>query len=419
MKIEEIKAREILDSRGNPTVATSCLLTDGSYATASVPSGASTGGDEAVELRDNDKGRFFGMGVLSAVSSVNDKISSVIEGMDAKDQKKIDKTLCELDSSLGKENLGANAILSVSIAVAKSQAISDELELFEYLSVKYKKIHGGKYTLPTPMFNILNGGKHAKNNVDIQETMVVPTMKKTFAEKLRAGSEVYQTLKNQLVSEGLSVGLGDEGGFAPDLRTNEDTFKEIERAISRAGYSKKGVRIAVDMAADSIYNKKTKTYHFKGEGRDLDSGRMTKLLKSWAEKYSLLSVEDGLYEKDPHWAELTKTLKPTLSIGDDLLTTNPEKIKEAANKKLAHGVIIKPNQIGTLTETLEAVRIAQKNKFKVIVSHRSGDTNDSFIADLAVAVGADFIKSGAPARSERLAKYNRLLEIEEIINERS
>lgn len=418
MKIEKISAIEILDSRGNPTVETTCVLSDGSLARASVPSGASTGKDEAAELRDNDKDRFLGMGVLSAVACVNEKIAPVITGLDAKDQKKIDKTLCELDGSVGKENLGANAILSVSIACAKAQAVSDEMELYEYLSVKYKKIHGGKYSLPTPMFNILNGGKHAKNSVDVQETMVVPTIRKSFAEKLRAGSEVYHTLRSVLTSEGLSVGLGDEGGFAPDLRTNEDVFKMVSRAISEAGYSRSMVRISVDVAADSLYNPKTKTYGFKGDSHDVDSARMIKILKGWAEKYNFLSVEDGLYEKDPHWAELTRELKPALSIGDDLLTTNPEKIKRAAREKIANGVIIKPNQIGTLTETLEAVRIAQKNKFKVIVSHRSGDTTDSFIADLAVAVGAEYIKAGAPARSERLAKYNRLLLVEEILNER-
>lgn len=416
MKIEKITAREILDSRGKPTVAASCELSDGSVAEASVPSGASTGTEEAHELRDNDLGRYGGSGVLNAVSNVCDVISPELIGMDARDQLKIDKKLCHIDATPNKSYLGANAILAVSVAVAKAQALSDGLELFEYFRVKYKGAHGKNYRLPTPMFNILNGGKHAENNVDIQETMIVPVGQKTFSKKLRAGAEIYQTLRNELISEGHAVGLGDEGGFAPDLKSNEDVFKYVERAIKETGYSLGSVRIATDIAADSFYHEKTKTYKLEGGARDLDSKRMILLIAKWVKTFNLISVEDGLFEKDPSWTELTLKIKPAYSIGDDLLVTNPAKIKLAARKKMANGVIIKPNQIGTLSETFEAIKIAQKNKFKVIVSHRSGETSDSFIADLAVAVGADFIKSGAPARSERLAKYNRLLKIEELIS---
>jgi len=416
LKIIEITAREILDSRGNPTVAASCILRDGSFAEVGVPSGASTGEKEAVELRDKDSRRFQGLGVLSAVNSVNEKIAPAITGLDAKNQTLIDRTLCELDGSDNKENLGANAILAVSLAVAKAQAISDELELFEYLKVKYNKIHGGKYKLPTPMFNVLNGGKHAENNIDIQETMIVPVGPKTFFKKLQAGSEIYHTLKNNLLSEGYFVGLGDEGGFAPDFKNNEEVFKAVSKAIADAGYKESSIRISLDVAADSLYNKKTKTYQLLGESKDLDSRRMIILLQKWNKKYNFLSIEDGLFENDSKWPELTATIKPTFSVGDDLLVTNSQKIGLAAKNNLANGVIIKPNQVGTLTETLKAIKVAQSNRFKIIISHRSGETTDSFIADLAVAVGADYIKAGAPARSERLSKYNRLAKIEEVLN---
>jgi enolase len=416
MKISSIKAREILDSRGKPTIAASCELTDGSIAEASVPSGASTGTEEAHELRDGDKKRYGGDGVLKAVSNVNDLIAPEILGFDARDQVKIDKKLCRIDGTPNKSYLGANAILAVSLAVAKAQALSDKLELFEYLAVKYRGAHGKNYKLPTPMFNILNGGKHADNNVDIQETMIVPTGPKSFAAKLRAGAEVYQTLRNELLLEGFPVGLGDEGGFAPNFKSNEETFRYIKKAIKETNYSLKSIRISTDIAADSFYSEKSKTYTLNGEGKNLDSGRMILLISRWVKNYDLLSVEDGLFEKDPNWAKLTASIKPSYSIGDDLLVTNSDKIQKAAKNKEANGVIIKANQIGTVTETLGAIKVAQKNKFKVIVSHRSGETSDSFIADLAVATGADFIKSGAPARSERLAKYNRLLKIEEMLS---
>lgn len=415
MKIEKITAREILDSRGNPTVAATVYLTDGVAAEASVPSGASTGGGEALELRDKDKKRFLGQGELGAVSNVEKLIAPALAGCDAKDQAGIDKIICELDGTPNKKKLGANATLAVSLAVARAQAVSDELELYEYLSVKYRGSFGKKYTLPTPMFNILNGGKHASNNIDIQEAMVVPVGPKNFAEKLRAGVEIYHTLKEGLVADGFEVGLGDEGGFAPELQDNEAVLKYLAGAITAAGYRSEKVRISLDVAADSLYNPKTKTYILEGGHKGLDASRFIKILAGWAKKYRLFSVEDGLSETDPKWAILTTSIAPALSIGDDLFVTHADKIIEGAKKKLADGVIVKPNQVGTLTETFAAVKAAQKNNFKVIVSHRSGETEDSFIADLAVAVGADFIKAGAPARSERLAKYNRLLKIEELI----
>lgn len=419
MKIKEIRAREILDSRGKPTVAASCELSDGVLAEASVPSGASTGKEEAYELRDGDKKRFFGMGVLSAVSNIEELIAPELVGMEARDQSGIDQRMCKLDGTKNKDYLGANAILAVSLAVARAQAVSDEVELFEYLATKFQGSRDGYGKIPAPMFNILNGGKHADNNIDIQETMIVPLGPKSFAAKLRAGAEIYQSLRNELISEGYEVGLGDEGGFAPSLRTNEDVFRWAERAVREAGYKTSSVRLSTDIAADSFYDKKSKTYRLESDGRDLDSKRMISLIAGWVRSFNLLSVEDGLYEDDPNWNELTTKIKPAYSVGDDLLVTDQEKIEQAAEKKLANGVIIKLNQVGTLSEALEAIRMAQKKNFKVIVSHRSGETSDPFIADLAVAVGANFIKSGAPARSERLSKYNRLLKIEELIDNKS
>lgn len=412
MKITKVSAREVLDSRGNPTIAATCELSDGSLSEASVPSGASTGKEEAKELRDGDKKYFNGLGVKKAVKNVNKIIAPKIVGLDARNQKKLDQFLCEIDGTPDKSRLGANAILAVSVSAAKAQAISDHLDLYQYLAVKYWGIFKKRYALPTPMFNIINGGKHARNNIDIQETMIVPTAFKSFAKKMQAGSEIYHTLKKILELDGYFVGLGDEGGFAPNFADDEKVFFYIRKAIRESGYRTTNVRISLDIAADSLYSSKTKTYNFVGEKKDFDSERMIKRFKRWAQTYSLLSIEDGLYEKDPLWPKLTAEIKPTISVGDDLLVTNYEKIKEAAKTKKANGVIIKPNQTGTLTETFKAIREAQKAKMKVIVSHRSGETEDSFIADLAVAVGADFIKSGAPARSERLAKYNRLLKIE-------
>jgi enolase len=415
MKIQNITAREILDSRGNPTLSTTALLSDGVIAEASVPSGASTGKGEAVELRDKNRGRFMGMGELSAMSNVNNVIGPALRGYESTNQEEIDNLMIELDGTKDKGNLGANAILSVSLAVARATAVSEGLELYEYLSLLYTGEKECKYQIPTPMFNVLNGGKHAENNVDIQETMIVPTEFKTFAEKLRAGSEIYHILKSTLASSGKKTGLGDEGGFAPDVAKNEEVFTCIKQAIKESGYTGKKVRLSIDLAATELYaNNK---YQFINSGKSLTSQELINTLIGWSKDHNLLSIEDGLAENDSYWKDLTKKISPTLTIGDDLFTTNPEKIELGAKEKIASGVIIKPNQIGTLTETFEAIRKAKEGKLKVIISHRSGETEDSFIADLSVGVGADYIKSGAPARSERLAKYNRLCRIEEEITE--
>jgi enolase len=416
MKIKCINAREILDSRGNPTLATTVELEDGVIAEASVPSGASTGTNEAVELRDTKNNRFMGMGVLSAVGSVNNVIGRALLGEDAADQKKIDETMCSLDGSKNKGNLGANAILSVSLAVARAQAISEGVELFEYLSRLYTGKKQSKFKLPTPMFNVLNGGKHAQNNIDIQETMIVPIGLNSFEQKLRAGSEIYHTLKNILASEGFTTGLGDEGGFTPDFEHNEMVFSYIARAIKEAGYTTEKVRISIDFATSELAAK-SGGYFLKNEDKNYSSEGLIAKISDWGKKYSLYSVEDGLSENDSNWKELTEKIAPSIAIGDDLFTTDPEKIERGAKEGLAEGVIIKPNQIGTLSETMEAVRKAQAGKMIVIISHRSGETEDSFIADLAVAVSADYIKGGAPARSERLAKYNRLCKIEDVVKE--
>jgi enolase len=417
MKIQSIQAREILDSRGNPTVSATVELLDGVIAEASVPSGASTGSNENTELRDNDTARFGGQGELKAVKNVNIEIAQALIGMDAADQASIDKKMIDLDGTKNKAKLGANAILAVSLATARAQAISSGVELFEYLSLVFSGKKKTNYTLPSPMFNILNGGKHADNNVDIQEIMVVPVGFPGFEEKLRAGSEIDHVLKTELSKAGLSTGLGDEGGFAPDLKDNESAIQEVASAIADSGYSPKKVRISLDIAASEVYDEKKSVYLLQKKTKSSGPDAFIKKISTWVKKYDLLSVEDGLWEKDMNWPKLKKAIAPAIAIGDDLFTTNPERISEGIDKNWAGGVIIKPNQIGTLTETLEAIRRAQAGNLSVIVSHRSGETDDSFIADLAVAVGAEYIKSGAPVRGERLAKYNRLTEIEDYIAE--
>lgn len=416
MKIHRIEAREILDSRGNPTVSAVCELENGVIAEASVPSGASTGEKEAKELRDNDSKRFGGQGVLTAVGIINNTISPELIGFSAFDQEGVDKKLIEIDGSDNFERIGANSSLAVSMAVARAAAVYEGVELFEYLRGIFNK-NNEEFSCPMPMFNILNGGKHAGNKLDIQETMIVPMGFKSFEEKLRAGSEIYQALKHSLLNEGLDIGLGDEGGFAPDFKSNQAPMVWAQKAIEVAGYDLEKVRISVDIAAGSFFDEKSEKYRFELEKTQLDSSEMIKKISSWVKKFNLFSVEDGLFEDDTSWKLLTAAIAPAVSIGDDLFVTHAEKIELGAKEKMANGVIIKPNQVGTISQTLEAVRVAQTNGLKVVVSHRSGETEDSFIADLAVAVGADFIKSGAPARSERLAKYNRLCQIEDIINE--
>ena len=404
---------EVLDSRGNPTVQTTVWAGDVS-ATASVPSGASTGVHEALELRDGDKKRYGGKGVLKACKHVNEKIFKALKGMSAGDQELIDRAMLDLDGTDNKAKLGANAILSVSLATARLAAKLKNQELFEYLAVTY----GYELkNLPTPFFNVINGGAHADSGLDIQEFFIIP-LKGNFATKLRMGAEVFHTLKSQLAAQKLTTAVGDEGGFAPKLSSNEDALKQLETAIKTAGY-KLGADFALgmDAAASEFFNTKTGTYELKASKISAKSTNIYQTNKKWLSKYPILAIEDGCAEDDfLGWKFLTQNLgSQTLLIGDDLFVTNPVRIQMGITQKIANAVLIKVNQIGTLTETLAAIKLAQKNKYKVVISHRSGETSDSFISDLAVAVNADYIKTGAPSRGERLAKYNRLLEIEELI----
>ncbi len=408
MFIEEVLAREILDSRGNPTVQVSVLLDDGEVGVAAVPSGASTGAHEAVELRDGDPRRYGGKGVLKAVGNVNREISGRLHGIPATEQRVIDRLLCELDGTPNKGRLGANAILGVSLAVARAAASSLGLPLYRYL--------GGPAAcrLPVPMFNILNGGKHAADSTDFQEFMVMPVGAESFSEGLRMGVEVYQSLKAVLHDRGLVTSVGDEGGFAPSLPGNEAAVEVVLEAIERAGYRPgEDAVIALDPASSELF--KNGKYVMAKEGRILTSADMVKHWAGWVEKYPISSIEDGLAEDDwEGWTALVEQLGEKAQIvGDDLLVTNTERIRRGIALKAANSVLVKLNQIGTLTETLEAVETAQRAGWTAVISHRSGETEDTFIADLVVATGAGQIKTGAPARSERTAKYNRLLEIEE------
>lgn len=407
MHIESIGAREILDSRGNPTLQVAVALDDGAIGEACVPSGASTGAHEAVELRDGDKKRYGGKGVLKAVRNVMTEILEALEGMDATDQRAVDRVLCEVDGTPNKGRLGANALLGVSMATAVAAADSVGLPLYRYL--------GGPSAnrLPVPMFNILNGGKHAENSTDFQEFMVMPVGADTFSNGLRAGVEIYQALKAILHDRGLSTTVGDEGGFAPSLPGNEDAVQVVLEAISRAGYKAgEDIVIALDPAATELFE--DGKYNLAREGRVLTSAEMAAHWSSWVAKYPIRSIEDGLSEDDwEGWASLVAASGEQCQlVGDDLLVTNPERIRRAIAEKAANSVLVKLNQIGTLTETFEAIETAQRAGWTAIISHRSGETEDTFIADLAVATGAGQIKTGAPARSERTAKYNRLLAIE-------
>lgn len=413
LAIEKIEALEVLDSRGNPTVQVEVVTEGGFTGMALVPSGASTGSFEAVELRDHDEKRFMGKGVMSAVSNVNKKIAKKLEGENVYDQIRIDKLLIELDGTQNKSRLGANAILGVSIGVARAAANSLGLSLYQYLG----GISGQE--LPVPMMNILNGGKHASNNLNIQEFMIVPLSTTSFQKRLQIGVEIYHTLRKLLLKKGYSVGVGDEGGFAPDLENEEAAIENLIEAIQKAGYKPgEEVGIALDVASSEMqaeakllgkegyYFWKTKVYKTKEE--------MIEYLVELTEKYPIISIEDGLSEEDwEGWKRLTKKLGNTIQlVGDDLFVTNPERLKKGIKQKAANSILIKPNQIGTLTETLDAIRMAKKAGYRTIISHRSGETEDTSIADIAVATNAGQIKTGAPCRSERVAKYNRLLNIE-------
>ncbi len=413
--IEIVDAREILDSRGNPTIEVDVVLGDGSVGRAAVPSGASTGAHEAVELRDGDAARFGGKGVLTAVDNVTDTIGPAIYGLDAADQAGLDAVLRELDGTPNKATLGANAILGVSLAAAHAAAAAHDLSLFRYLGGV------GARVLPVPMFNILNGGKHAQDSTDFQEFMVMPVGSDTFSEALRAGAEIFAALRTILHDEGHATGQGDEGGFAPSLDSNEAAVEVILRAIEKAGYRPgEDIAIALDPATTELVEEGSGSdgaetrYVLAREGRTLGSGELIDLWADWAGRFPIVSIEDGLAEDDwAGWAELTRRLGDRVQlVGDDLLVTNTERLGRAIDDAAANSILIKLNQIGTLTETIEAIELARRAGWTAIVSHRSGETEDTTIADLVVAMGTGQIKTGAPSRSERVAKYNRLLRIE-------
>jgi len=408
--ITDIYAREILDSRGNPTVEVEVVLDDGSFGRAAVPSGASTGAFEAVELRDVDSARYLGKGVQGAVDNVNDIIAEELVGMDASDQRSIDAELLALDGTPNKGKLGANAILGVSLAVARAASESTELTLYSYIG------GANAHVIPVPMMNILNGGVHADNNVDLQEFMVMPVGASTFAEGLRWCAEIYHTLRKVLHDRKLGTAVGDEGGFAPNLESNEAALAIIVEAIQKAGYAPgEQVRIALDPASTEFYDAERGVYVLAGEGRELTSEQMVAFYEDLAERYPIVSLEDGMAEEDwDGWKLLTERLgKKIQLVGDDLFVTNTERLRRGIDMGVATSILIKLNQIGTLTETLETIEMAKQAGYTCVISHRSGETEDTTIADLAVAVNAGQIKTGAPARSDRVAKYNQLLRIEE------
>jgi len=406
--IVRIQGREILDSRGNPTVEVDVVLEAGDIGRAAVPSGASTGAHEAVELRDGDKSRYGGKGVRKAVGHVNQEIAAALRGAEASDQRGIDERLINLDGTANKSRLGANAVLGVSLAVARAAALAAGQPLYRYLA------GDGELLLPVPMMNILNGGKHAQTKVDFQEFMVVPAGAPSYAEGLRWGAEVFHALKQTLHERGLSTGQGDEGGCAPELEANEDAMTLLVQAIERSGHQPgKEVFIALDPAASELY--RDGRYELTGEGRTLQAQEMVALWESWVERYPVISIEDGLAEDDwDGWRTLTAQLGKRLQlVGDDIFVTNVVRLRHGIEGGIANSILIKLNQIGTLTETLETMATARRAGYSTVISHRSGETEDTFIADLAVATGAGQIKTGAPSRSERVAKYNRLLQIEE------
>jgi len=413
--IIDVLAREILDSRGNPTVEVDVLLEDGTMSRAAVPSGASTGAYEAVELRDGDKKRYLGKGVLNAVENVNKIIAPEILGMDALDQIGIDRAMIELDGTPNKAKLGANAILGVSMAVAKAAAAAAGLTLYQYLGGANAK------ELPVPMMNILNGGKHADNNVDIQEFMVLPVGATSFAEALRMGTEIYHSLKKVLGGRKLATAVGDEGGFAPNLASNEEALKVIIEAIENAGYKPgEQVMLGLDVAATELF-KTDGNYHLEGEGVVKTSAEMVEYYSQLVEKYPIISIEDGMSEDDwDGWKLLTERLGSKVQlVGDDLFVTNVERLSRGIAARTANAILVKVNQIGTLTETFDTIEMAKRAGYTCIISHRSGETEDATIADIAVAVNAGQIKTGAPARTDRVAKYNQLLRIEEQLDDLS
>jgi enolase len=408
--IVDIHARQILDSRGNPTIEVDCTLADGSFGRAAVPSGASTGIHEALELRDKNEEVYLGKGVTKAVDNVNEELADEICGMDALDQTALDQRMIELDGTENKSKLGANAILGVSLAAAHAAADCAGLPLFRYLGGVSARV------VPAPMMNILNGGQHADNDVDVQEFMIMPLGVDSFSEAIRCGCEVFHNLKKVLHDKKKSTNVGDEGGFAPDLASNVEALRVIQEAVKKAGYKLgKHVFIALDAAASSFYDEKKKLY--KVEGREIDSAALVDLLASWVEPYHIVSIEDGLAEDDwDGWKIMTKKLGGKIQlVGDDLFVTNTKRLQQGIDLGVTNSILIKVNQIGTLTETIEAVNLARRNNMTAIISHRSGETEDATIADLAVALGTGQIKTGSASRTDRMAKYNQLLRIEEML----
>lgn len=410
--ITNIYAREVLDSRGNPTVEVEVWTENDSFGRALVPSGASTGAFEAVELRDEDKSRYMGKGVLKAVDNVNNIIAEQIIGMDVFFQEDIDRIMIDLDGTPNKAKLGANAILGVSVAVAKAAANELGLPLYQYIGGINAKV------LPVPMLNILNGGDHADNNVDIQEFMIMPVKAENFKEAMRIGTEIFHNLRLVLKSKGLNTSVGDEGGFAPDLSSNEEALKTIVEAIEKAGYKPgEEIKLALDVAATEMYDKEKKLYNLKGEGRTLNIEEIIDYYEDLVDKYPIISIEDGLDEDDwDGWKLLTERLGKRIQlVGDDLFVTNTERLEKGIELGISNSILIKLNQIGTLTETLDTIEMAKNNGFTVVISHRSGETEDTTIADLAVAINAGQIKTGAPSRTDRVAKYNQLMRIEDML----
>ncbi len=420
-RIKNIVGREILDSRGNPTVEVDVILTDNTIGRAAVPSGASTGEKEALELRDGDKKRYLGKGVLKAVKNVNTILAKKLKGMDVTKQQLIDETMLKLDGTEFKSNLGANAILGVSLAVCRAAAGSYDLPLYEYIRKTYSVVKEKKYVLPVPMMNILNGGAHADNNVDLQEFMVVPAGAKSFKESLRYGAEVFHNLKQVLKTKGYNTAVGDEGGFAPNLKSNSEAVEVIMEAIDKSGYvAGKDVFIALDPAASEFYEEK---YVLEGEpeNKEKNSSEMVNFYKLWVEKYPIISIEDGMSEKDwSGWKMLTEQLGEKIQlVGDDVFVTNTKIFQEGIQQGIGNAILIKLNQIGSLTETVEAVNLAYKNGYNAVISHRSGETEDSFIADLSVALNTGQIKTGSASRTDRICKYNQLLRIEEQLGKKA
>lgn len=414
--ITDVKGREILDSRGNPTVEVRVELEGGIVAIAGVPSGASTGLHEAIELRDDDMRRYGGKGVLHAVEHVNTELRACAIGMDAEDQSALDAALCKTDGTENKARLGANAILGVSLGAARAAAFSKHIPLYQHIAELFGE--GAGTVFPVPMFNVLNGGKHSDSGLSVQEFKLVPRGITSYVEQLRAGSEIFQMLKSLLVKSNFSIGVGDEGGFAPRLESHAQAFEMLLAAIEKAGYQPgKDVFLGVDVAANSFYDEKHGVYRLEPEHAELTRDQLRNVYQEWVEKYHLVSIEDPLHEEDwDGWKEFQEKLVEKtgiMNIGDDLLVTNPKRLEIAIEKKACNAVLIKPNQIGTLTETLETMRMAVQHGMNRVVSHRSGETCDDFIADLAAGVGAEYIKTGSLSRGERLAKYNRLLAIAE------